>query len=169
MVGPLRSRSISPGEASHHRPRTYKGHRRKSWVLEDPDALIELRARSRTFDGTYSLAWAMARAYTRTALGNLYYALIVLKIFSAEFAKIGLIYVIMSCLLLLIAQLRRRRSDHDFSDKYRTEDPLALPGVKASERLWGTRPFRTSGDIIVLLGVVCAALYIAIFVLIMRL
>lgn len=28
---------------------------------------------------------------------------------------VGLIYVIMSCLLLLIAQFRRRRSDHDFS------------------------------------------------------
>jgi hypothetical protein len=55
------------------------------------------------------------------------------------------------------------------TDKYRTEDPIALPGVKASERLWGTRPFRTSGDIIILLGVVCAALYIAIFVMIMRL
>lgn len=27
------------------------GHRRASWVLEDPDALIELRARARTFDG----------------------------------------------------------------------------------------------------------------------
>ena len=56
-----------------------------------------------------------------------------------------------------------------FTDKYRTEDPIALPGVKASERLWGTRPFRTSGDIIILLGVVCAALYVAIFVMIMRL
>ncbi|GAA5962274.1 hypothetical protein JCM8115_004276 [Rhodotorula mucilaginosa] len=158
MVGPL-SKLASHGAQSHHTPRTYRGHRRASWVLEDPDALIELRARSRTFDG----------AYTRTALGNLYYSLIVLKVFSSEFARIGLIYVIMSCLLLLIAQFRRRRSDHDFSDKYRTEDPIALPGVKASERLWGTRPFRTSGDIIILLGVVCAALYIAIFVMIMRL
>lgn len=150
--------------------------------------------------------------------GNLYYALIVLKLFTAEFARskscgaslpggsrtiadhsswplVGLIYVILSCLLLLIAQLRRKRSDHDFSgagaphfrpplavilladtrrasrpaDKYTTEDPLALPGVKASERLWGTRPFRTSGDIIMLLTVVCAALFIALFVLIMKL
>ncbi|GAA6024563.1 hypothetical protein JCM8202_002148 [Rhodotorula sphaerocarpa] len=148
-----------PAAVRPARPRRYRGHRRASWVLEDPDALIELRARARTFDG----------AYTRTALGNLYYALIVLKLFTAEFARIGLIYVILSCLLLLIAQLRRKRSDHDFSDKYTTEDPLALPGVKASERLWGTRPFRTSGDIIMLLTVVCAALFIALFVLIMKL
>ncbi|POY72839.1 hypothetical protein BMF94_4094 [Rhodotorula taiwanensis] len=140
-------------------PRTYRGHRRASWILEDQDALIELRARSRTFDG----------AYVRTALGHLYYSLIVLKIFSPEFAKIGLIYVIMSCLLLLIAQVRRRRSDHDFSDKYITEDPLSLPGVKASERLWGIRPFRTSGDTVILIGLVCSALYITTFILIMRL
>ncbi|KWU41668.1 hypothetical protein RHOSPDRAFT_22570, partial [Rhodotorula sp. JG-1b] len=143
------------------------GHRRASWVLEDPDALIELRARSRTFDGAFRRL--IRSEVLMSTTGNLYYSLIVLKVFSSEFARIGLIYVIMSCLLLLIAQFRRRRSDHDFSDKYRTEDPIALPGVKASERLWGTRPFRTSGDIIILLGVVCAALYVAIFVMIMRL
>ncbi|BGP51477.1 hypothetical protein JCM10450v2_007419 [Rhodotorula kratochvilovae] len=133
------------------------GHRRKSWVVEDADELVELRARSRTFDG----------AYTRTALGNLGYALVVLKIFTAEFARIGLIYVILAVLVMLIAQLRRRRSDHDFADTHRPSDP-AQAAVQASQRIWG-REFRTSGDVVVLLGVVCTALYVAIFVLVMQL
>ncbi|GAA6051407.1 hypothetical protein JCM3770_000503 [Rhodotorula araucariae] len=137
--------------------RLYSGHRRKSWVVDDADELLELRARARTFDG----------AYTRAALGNLGYALVVLKVFTAEFARIGLIYVILAVLVMLIAQLRRRRSDHDFADTHRPSDP-AQASVQASQRIWG-REFRTSGDVVVLLGVVCTALYIAIFVLIMQL
>ncbi|GAA5840531.1 hypothetical protein JCM11251_007610 [Rhodosporidiobolus azoricus] len=127
--------------------RRYHGHRRNSWIVEgDTDAVVELRARQRTFDG----------AYTRTALGNLGYALFVLKIFTPDFAKIGLVYVILSILILLIAQTRRRRSDHDWADIYRPLDPeRTSPLRKASERLWG-REFRTSGDTVVLLGIVVA-------------
>ncbi|GAA6006052.1 uncharacterized protein JCM10292_006529 [Rhodotorula paludigena] len=143
--------------AEQHPRRLYQGHRRNSWVVEDVDEMVELRARSRTFDG----------AYTRTALGNLGYALLVLKLFTAEFARIGLIYAILAMLLMLIAQLRRRRSDHDFADSYRPADP-SQGQLKASERLWG-RAFRTSGDVVFLLGIVCTALYVAIFVLIMQL
>ncbi|GAA5838995.1 hypothetical protein JCM9279_002561 [Rhodotorula babjevae] len=137
--------------------RLYQGHRRKSWVVDDADELIELRARSRTFDG----------AYTRTALGNLGYALIVLKIFTAEFARIGLMYVILAMLVMLIGQLRRRRSDHDFADSHRPAT-AAQAAARANDRIWG-REFRTSGDVVVLLGIVCAALYIAIFASIMQL
>ncbi|BGP11102.1 hypothetical protein JCM10049v2_007001 [Rhodotorula toruloides] len=137
--------------------RLYQGHRRKSWIVNDTDTMLELRARARTFDG----------AYTRAALSNLGYALLVLKIFSHEFARIGLIYAIMSMLLLVIVQYRRRRSDHDFADIHRPE--MNTPTVvKASERIWG-REFRTSGDVVVLLGVVCTALYMALFALIMQL
>ncbi|GAA5896375.1 hypothetical protein JCM5296_002715 [Sporobolomyces johnsonii] len=137
-----------------------KSHRRRSWIEEDLDELIELRARQRTFGG----------AYERTALGNLGYALIVLKIFDPDFAKIGLLYVILSILLLLIAQYRRRRSDHDFADINRPQLPPNSPTqpARASERLWG-RAFRTSGDMVVLIGIACTVLYIALFVLIMRL
>lgn len=61
-------------------------------------------------------------------------------------------------------------SDHDHfveTDSYRPADP-SQGQLKASERLWG-RAFRTSGDVVFLLGVVCTALYVAIFVLIMQL
>ncbi|GAA5933830.1 hypothetical protein JCM3775_000298 [Rhodotorula graminis] len=148
---------------SHHHlepqpPRLYQGHRRKSWVVDDADELIELRARARTFDG----------AYTRTALGNLGYALVVLKIITAEFARIGLMYVILAMLVMLIGQLRRRRSDHDFADSHRPATDPQAAAARANDRLWG-RDFRTSGDVVVLLGLVCAALYIAIFVSIMQL
>ncbi|GAA6018328.1 hypothetical protein JCM10207_000807 [Rhodosporidiobolus poonsookiae] len=140
--------------------RLYAGHRRRSWVVEedDIDAIVELRARQRTFDG----------AYTRTALGNLGYALLVLKIFTPEFAKIGLIYVILAILMLIVAQMRRKRSDHDFADMFRPSGPGASKQKKASERLWG-REFRTSGDVVVLVGCLCTGLYIALFVLVMRL
>ncbi|GAA5878189.1 hypothetical protein JCM16303_002877 [Sporobolomyces ruberrimus] len=141
--------------------RTYKGHRRTSFIERDVDELIELRARQRTFGG----------AYERSALGNLGYALLVLKIFNPDFAKIALIYIILSCVLLLIAQYRRRRSDEDFSDAHRppalsTTEIDALP--KAADRIWG-REFRTSGDMIVLITLTCTCLYVAMFVLVMKL
>jgi len=44
----------------------------------------------------------------------------------------------------------------------------AQAAARANDRVWG-REFRTSGDVVVLLGVVCTALYIAIFVSIMQL
>ncbi|GAA6018675.1 hypothetical protein JCM11491_001256 [Sporobolomyces phaffii] len=150
------------GEADRRgAPRTYKGHRRASFIERDIDEMIELRARQRTFGG----------AYERSALGNLGYALLVLKIFNPDFAKtsVGLLYVILSILLLLIAQYRRRRSDDDFADMNRpasTWDLHELP--KASERIWG-REFRTSGDMVILIVLTCTALYVAMFVLILKL
>lgn len=160
-------------------PWSRAGHRRRSWIEEDLDELIELRARQRTFGGGIYLLLAFPsdpeltfsrrarQALTSEQLsvrprlvlerleapldarfvgpGNLGYALIVLKIFDPDFAKswsllssflrfnahcrcvsmltslclasetVGLLYVILSILLLLIAQYRRRRSDHDFA------------------------------------------------------
>ncbi|ORY76571.1 hypothetical protein BCR35DRAFT_121147 [Leucosporidium creatinivorum] len=238
-------------------PHRYKGHRRNSWTTQDIDELVELRARQRTFDG----------AYVRTALGNFGYALLILKVFNKEFARIGLLYVILAVLLLLISYRRSRRSDHDFSgelggfltlggrvrrgeareviaehggelagsgqprtrevedgkEDFKTELPLMLipspdrhlppsrrsadppnplrspifslppplalltdplpfsfpsititnpspthPPPAANQRNWG-RAFKTSGDVVVLVGIVCTALYAAIFALVMRL
>lgn len=79
---------------------------------------------------------------------------------------VGLLYVILSILLLLIAQYRRRRSDHDFADINRPSIDEIPP--KASERVWG-REFRTSGDMVVLIALTCTALYVAMFVLILKL
>ncbi|KAK4051519.1 hypothetical protein OIO90_004733 [Microbotryomycetes sp. JL221] len=92
---------------------TYRGHRRQSWVEQDTDWLVELRARQRTFDG----------AYIRTAMGNFGYALLILKVFTAEFARIGLLYVILAVILLLVGWRRANRSDHDFADEHRPPEP----------------------------------------------
>lgn len=60
----------------------------------DIDELTELRARQRTFDGRPRPLLVAALklmgwigAYMRTALSMLSYALLILKIFSPEFAK----------------------------------------------------------------------------------
>ncbi|SGY11940.1 BQ5605_C011g06330 [Microbotryum silenes-dioicae] len=183
---------------------TYNGHRRNSFITPDIDELTELRARQRTFDG----------AYTRTALGLFDYALLILKIFSAEFAKIGLLYVILGTLILLIGYHRARRGDVDFADEYRisptttvsppstsaettskTPEPRTAPSEAHPDsnpeplnttqaamvasapphvtqavgpKLWG-RPFRTSGDVVVVLCLVCVVLYAAIFALVIEL
>jgi len=55
----------------------YRGHRRYSFVASDINELQELRARQRTFHG----------AYTRTALGALGYASMILRLFSPQFHR----------------------------------------------------------------------------------
>ncbi|SCV73255.1 BQ2448_7180 [Microbotryum intermedium] len=207
MLGKTITRTVTRLTHSRQKSKpvvTYHGHRRNSFVTPDIDELTELRARQRTFDG----------AYTRTALGLFDYALLILKIFFAEFAKIGLLYVILATLILLIGYHRARRGDVDFADEYRTSptttasppypstapsknsdqpatssemnppnpdsDPKPLDTTLAAmvasapphvteamgPKLWG-RPFRTSGDVVVVLSLVCAALYAAIFALVM--
>ncbi|SCZ94695.1 BZ3500_MvSof-1268-A1-R1_Chr12-3g04051 [Microbotryum saponariae] len=192
---------------------TYNGHRRNSFITPDIDELTELRARQRTFDGLRRGLGGRTGAYTRTALGLFDYALLILKIFSAEFAKIGLLYVILGTLILLIGYHRARRGDVDFADEYRTSPTTTIsppstsaetsktpePRTAPSEphpdanpeplnttqaaivasapphvahavgpKLWG-RPFRTSGDVVVVLCLVCVVLYAAIFALVMEL
>ncbi|KAM0749321.1 hypothetical protein T439DRAFT_327041 [Meredithblackwellia eburnea MCA 4105] len=138
-----------------HPSTLYHGHRRASFRDDDLDELVELRARQRTFDG----------AYIRTALGNYGYALLILKVFSAEFARIGLLYVILATLLLLLSLKRKRRSDHDFADQYKTSLP---PRAEDGSRIWG-RPFQTSGEVVLTIGVATAGLIVALFVSVMRL
>ena len=62
----------------------HRGHRAQSFVPIDLNELVELRARQRTFEG----------AYARTALGNLGYALTVLKLFDRRFYRSSLFVLI---------------------------------------------------------------------------
>ncbi|KIY67624.1 hypothetical protein CYLTODRAFT_490460 [Cylindrobasidium torrendii FP15055 ss-10] len=109
--------------------RTYRGHRRESFVATDVNELVELRARQRTFHG----------AYSRTALGNLGYALTVLRLFDRRFYKIGLIFLILSALLFLIAYLRSRHSNHDFADQAEMLTPELVEEEQPEERTQDTR------------------------------
>jgi hypothetical protein len=56
-------------------PRTYRGRRRDSYTPLDRAELVELRARMRTFD----------QAYVRTALMNLGYSVVIIKLFDSRF------------------------------------------------------------------------------------
>jgi hypothetical protein len=60
------------------------------------DELTDLRAYQRTFDG----------AYTRTALGQLSYAILILKLFEKDFYWCGLVYTALAAQLIFIGAYR---------------------------------------------------------------
>ncbi|EPQ55876.1 hypothetical protein GLOTRDRAFT_111033 [Gloeophyllum trabeum ATCC 11539] len=159
-----------------HRHR-YRGHRADSFKASDVNELIELRARHRTFDG----------AYRRTALGNLGYALAVLRLFDRRFYRIGLLYTILSGLLFGISFMRARHSKHDFADNHMPYvDWDEVTSGRAQEisgsghnyaivtrgqentRVYG-RPFVTAGWIVLAVAGVVAAVEIALFILVLKL
>ena len=157
----------------HHR-----GHRHYSFVASDVNELQEIRARQRTFHG----------AYNRTALGALGYALAILRLFDPRFHRsewfftgniqhttdrkvtVGLLFVILSALLFIIAFLRSRHSAHDFADRYRgaTEFDVCIK-TKGQEggRIYG-RPFKTAGWIVIEVTTVVALAEIALLALIVQ-
>lgn len=96
--------------------------------------MVELRARQRTFHG----------AYSRTALGNLGYALTIVRLFDHRFLHskstrsessprphylqtninasspsplVGLLFGVLAGMLFILAFLRARHSRHDFADR----------------------------------------------------
>lgn len=73
-------------------------HRARSVVLSNPE-LVEIRAAQRTFEG----------AYVRTAIGQFSFALIILKIFTAEFYSIGALFAVYGAGILCISLFRRQQ------------------------------------------------------------
>lgn len=73
-------------------------HRARSVVLT-PAEMVEIRAAQRTFEG----------AYIRTAIGQFSFALIVLKIFTAEFYSIGALFAVYGAGILFISLFRRQQ------------------------------------------------------------
>lgn len=73
-------------------------HRARSVVLTSAE-LVEIRAAQRTFEG----------AYIRTAIGQFSFALVVLKIFTAEFYSIGALFAVYGAGILFISLLRRQQ------------------------------------------------------------
>ncbi|KAF7321143.1 hypothetical protein HMN09_00202400 [Mycena chlorophos] len=154
----------------------YHGHRALSFTATDMTELVELRARQRTFHG----------AYTRTALGNLGYALAILRLFDHRFYGIGLLFAVLGASLYILAFLRARHSRHDFADFHKPES--RDPGYSGGRdlRQWGSlrirsreiiktkgqeharvfgRPFITAGWIVVAVAAVVAVVEIALLVL----
>ncbi|ROT36923.1 hypothetical protein SODALDRAFT_210613 [Sodiomyces alkalinus F11] len=78
-------------------------HRARSVVLTS-DELVEIRAAQRTFEG----------AYMRTALGQFSFALIILKVFTAEFYAIGALFAVYGAAVMLVAMYRRYEGNRQF-------------------------------------------------------
>ncbi|KAN0079899.1 hypothetical protein V8E55_009465 [Tylopilus felleus] len=142
--------------------RRYRGHRANSFVPLDLPELTELRARLRTFDG----------AYRRSALANLGYAITVLRLFDARFFKIGILYLVLSVLLLGVAYVRSRRSRHDFADRTPAEMAAlyrqAVPTKGQEQAREFGRPFTTAGLEVVAVAVIVFAVEVALLALILQ-
>lgn len=116
-------------------------------VITDEE-LVEIRASQRTFEG----------AYVRTALGQFSFALVVLKIFTAEFYGIGALFAVYGSGILGISIYRRYIGNRQF---------FADINQGGAERT--TKKFRTSGSVVLVMSVVTVATYIALIGLIINL
>jgi uncharacterized membrane protein YidH (DUF202 family) len=112
--------------------------------------LLTCSARQRTFEA----------AYWRTSLGQFSFALVILKIFQKEFYAIGgmshwekllmeVLYTVFGFVMILVAALRRTRSNEEFF----------VDGHG--------RHFRTSGRVVLVTSLLALSLYIALIVLLL--
>ena len=108
--------------------------------------LVEIRAAQRTFEG----------AYVRTAIGQFSFALVVLKIFTAEFYSIGALFATYGVGILLVSLYRRYEGNRQFFSE------VGDDGM-------GRKKFRTSGNAVVVLTALSFGAYVSLLVLTMRL
>ncbi|KAL6705355.1 hypothetical protein ACN47E_007004 [Coniothyrium glycines] len=120
-------------------------HRARSVVLTSSE-LVEIRAAQRTFEG----------AYIRTAIGQFSFALVVLKIFTAEFYSIGALFAVYGVGILFISLFRRQQGNKQFFSEI-GEDGLHR------------KKFRTSGNVVSVLTALSVSAYICLLVLTLRL
>ena len=104
--------------------------------------MVEMRAAQRTFEG----------AYIRTSLSQFSFALIILKIFTAEFYSIGALFAAYGAGVLTIGLFRRQQGNRQFFSEV-GEDGVSV------------RKFRTSGNVVVTLTAVSVAAYAALMAL----
>ncbi|KAI1302183.1 hypothetical protein EDD11_005649 [Mortierella claussenii] len=119
------------------RHRLYRGHRARSLNITEEE-LVEIRARERTFDG----------AYWRTAMKSFSTGMIILRLFTKAFYKIGIIFVAFGMALLCISVLRRKAAGDVFDQR---------------------KPFETSGFWIMMTTFVTTIAYLILLWLIMSL
>ncbi|KAF9086989.1 hypothetical protein BGX29_008404 [Mortierella sp. GBA35] len=117
--------------------RLYRGHRARSLNITEEE-LVEVRARERTFDG----------AYWRTAMKAFSMGMIILRLFTASFYKIGIIFVAFGMAMLGISVLRRKAAGDVFDQR---------------------KPFETSGFWVLVTTLVTTVTYVLILGLIVNL
>lgn len=105
-----------------------------------------MRAAQRTFEG----------AYIRTSVSQFSFALIVLKIFTAEFYSIGALFAVYGMGMLIIGVFRRQQGNKQFFSEI-GDDGL------------NRKKFRTSGNAVVVLTALSIAAYICLLVLTLNL
>ncbi|EGD96283.1 hypothetical protein TESG_03736 [Trichophyton tonsurans CBS 112818] len=120
-------------------------HRARSVVLT-PEEMVEVRAAQRTFEG----------AYIRTSISQFSFALIILKIFTAEFYSIGALFAVYGAGVMTIGLFRRQQGNRQFFSEV-DED-----GVQR-------RKFRTSGNVVVVLTALSIAAYVCLLALTLNL
>lgn len=108
--------------------------------------LVEIRAAQRTFEG----------AYIRTALGQFSFALVVLKIFTAEFYSIGALFATYGVGVLMVSLYRRYEGNRQFFSE------IDGDGM-------GRKKFRTSGNAVVVLTTLSLVAYVLLIGLTIRL
>ncbi|KAG0361689.1 hypothetical protein BG005_007556 [Podila minutissima] len=118
----------------HH---LYRGHRARSLNITEEE-LVEVRARERTFDG----------AYWRTAMKAFSMGMIILRLFTQSFYKVGIAFVAFGIAILGIAVLRRKAAGDVFDQR---------------------KPFQTAGFWVMVTTLITTIAYIVLFILIMRL
>lgn len=170
----------------HPDPRTGRLHRARSVVLSGPE-LVELRAAQRTFEG----------AYIRTSLSQFSFALVVLKIFTAEFYSIGALFAVYGAGILAVGGYRRKEGHNQFfivsrENSTRNGSSVGVDGEHdemGDERIESRngqgrddggdvgiddfgeteKRFRTSGNVVVVLTVLSVMAYATLMVLTLRL
>ncbi|KAF8440016.1 hypothetical protein L210DRAFT_966872 [Boletus edulis BED1] len=143
-------------QQQHHR------YRANSFLAIDLNELTELRARSRTFNG----------AYRRSALANLGYAITVLRLFDVRFFKIGILFLVLSALLIGVAYVRGRHSRHDFADRSPEEMAAlyrqAIPTKGQEQAREFGRPFVTAGLDVLVVALIVFAVEVVLLALILQ-
>ena len=140
--------------------------------------LVEIRAAQRTFEG----------AYMRTALSQFSFALVVLKIFTAEFYAIGALFAVYGAAVMLVAIYRRYEGNRQFfstEEEVKEEHPpdehvggeghgephITHLGHRSLTytRTVTKKKFRTSGNSVAMLSALSISAYISLIVLLWRL
>ncbi|KAI9803943.1 MAG: hypothetical protein M1833_000224 [Piccolia ochrophora] len=111
-----------------------------------PQEMVEVRAAQRTFEG----------AYVRTALSQFSFALVVLKIFTAEFYSIGALFAAYGFGVLFASIFRRQQGNKQFFSD-------------VDEDGQNRKKFRTSGNVVVALSSLSIAAYASLLGMILKL
>ena len=111
-----------------------------------PQELVDIRAAQRTFEG----------AYVRTALSQFSFSLVIIKIFTREFYRIGALFAAFGFCILVVGLFRRQQGNRQFF-------------AEADEDGEQQKRFRTSGNVVVVITSLTLGAYVALMTMIMNL